>query len=222
MTQQEIILSQLNEQQQLAVKQVDGPIMVLAGAGSGKTRVLTYRIAYMLSCGVNPYHILALTFTNKAAAEMRARIVTLVGGEVAKAVTMGTFHSVFYRILRIEGEKLGYTHNLTVYDQEDSKSLIKSIVKDLQLDPKIYAPNYVLNRISSAKSSLLSAQEYADRQTADTPDLRPLQQTTPERRRHGLRRPALLHERPASRLPRDAVQISAAVQLHLSGRVSGY
>ena len=162
MTQQEIILSQLNEQQQLAVKQVDGPIMVLAGAGSGKTRVLTYRIAYMLSCGVNPYRILALTFTNKAAAEMRARIVTLVGGEVAKAVTMGTFHSVFYRILRVEGEKLGYTHNLTVYDQEDSKSLIKSIVKDLNLDPKIYAPNYVLNRISAAKSSLLSAQEYAD------------------------------------------------------------
>ncbi len=136
--------------------------MVLAGAGSGKTRVLTYRIAYMLAKGVNPYRILALTFTNKAAAEMRARIVTLVGGDVAKAVTMGTFHSVFYRILRAEAEKLGFTRNLTVYDTDDSKSLIKNIVKDMNLDPKVYAPNYVLGRISMAKSSLLSAQEYAD------------------------------------------------------------
>ena len=162
MTREETILSQLNEQQQQAVKQVDGPVMVLAGAGSGKTRVLTYRIAYMLARGVNPYRILALTFTNKAAAEMRARIIALVGGDIAKAVTMGTFHSVFYRILKAESEKLGYTHNLTVYDTEDSKSLIKNIVKELNLDPKIYAPNYVLGRISSAKSSLLSAQEYAD------------------------------------------------------------
>ena len=162
MTREEKILSELNEQQQLAVKQVDGPIMVLAGAGSGKTRVLTYRIAYMLAKNVNPYRILALTFTNKAAAEMRARIVTLVGGDVAKAVTMGTFHSVFYRILRAEADKLGYSHNLTVYDTDDSKSLIKNIVKDMNLDPKVYAPNYILNRISMAKSSLLSAQEYAD------------------------------------------------------------
>lgn len=162
MTREETILSQLNEQQRLAVQHVDGPVMVLAGAGSGKTRVLTYRIAYMLACGINPYRILALTFTNKAAAEMRARIVTLVGGDVAKAVTMGTFHSVFYHILRAEADKLGYTHSLTVYDTEDSKSLIKSIIKDFNLDPKVYAPNYVLNRISSAKSSLLSAQEYAD------------------------------------------------------------
>ena len=123
--------------------------VVLAGAGSGKTRVLTYRIAYMLQRGINPHHILALTFTNKAAAEMRERIVNLVGGSTAKAVTMGTFHSVFYRILRVEAEKLGYTHNLTVYDTDDSKSIIKSIVKDMNLDPKIYAPGYVLNRISS-------------------------------------------------------------------------
>ena len=161
MNPEEIILSQLNNQQQLAVKQVDGPVMVIAGAGSGKTRVLTYRIAYMLARGVNPYRILALTFTNKAAAEMRARIVNLVGGDVAKAVTMGTFHSVFYHILRVEGEKLGYTHNLTVYDTDDSKSLIKNVVKDMNLDPKIYSPNYVLNRISMAKSNLLSPQEYA-------------------------------------------------------------
>ena len=158
MTQEEKILSELNDQQQLAVKQIDGPVMVLAGAGSGKTRVLTYRIAYMLSHRINPYRILALTFTNKAAAEMRARIVSLVGGDVAKAVTMGTFHSVFYRILRAEAEKLGFTHNLTVYDTDDSKSLIKNIVRDLNLDPKVYAPNLILNRISMAKSNLLSAQ----------------------------------------------------------------
>ena len=162
MTPEEKILSELNEQQQIAVKQVDGPVMVIAGAGSGKTRVLTYRIAYMLAHHVNPYRILALTFTNKAAAEMRARIVSLVGGDVAKAVTMGTFHSVFYRILRAEAEKLGYTRNVTVYDTDDSKSLIKNIVKDMNMDPKIYAPNYVLNRISMAKSNLLSAQEYAE------------------------------------------------------------
>lgn len=162
MNPEETILSQLNDQQQLAVKQVDGPVMVIAGAGSGKTRVLTFRIAYMLARGVNPYRVLALTFTNKAAAEMRARIVNLVGGDVAKAVTMGTFHSVFYRILRAEGDKLGYTHNLTVYDTDDSKSLIKNIVKDMNLDPKIYSPNFVLNRISMAKSNLLSPQEYAN------------------------------------------------------------
>lgn len=162
MTREEKILSELNEQQQIAVKQVDGPIMVLAGAGSGKTRVLTYRIAYMLAKNVNPYKILALTFTNKAAAEMRSRIVNLVGGDAAKAVTMGTFHSVFYRILRAEAEKLGYSHNLTVYDTEDSKSMIKSIVKDMNLDPKVYAPSFVLNRISMAKSNLLSAAEYAE------------------------------------------------------------
>ena len=162
MTTEETILSALNDQQQLAVKQIEGPVMVIAGAGSGKTRVLTYRIAYMLARGVNPYRILALTFTNKAAAEMRARIVNLVGGDVAKAVTMGTFHSVFYRILRAEGDKLGYTHNLTVYDTDDSKSLIKNIVRDMNLDPKIYAPNYVLNRISMAKSNLLSERDYAE------------------------------------------------------------
>ena len=144
--------------------------MVLAGAGSGKTRVLTYRIAYMLAHGVNPYRILALPSTNKAAAEMRARIISLVGGDMAKAVTMGTFHSVFYRILRAEADKLGFTHNLTVYDTDDSKSLIKSIVKEMNLDPKVYAPNHILNRISMAKSNLLSAQEYADNHDITTQD----------------------------------------------------
>lgn len=137
-------------------------MMVIAGAGSGKTRVLTYRIAYMLASGISPYNILALTFTNKASAEMRSRITNLVGGDVARAVTMGTFHSVFYRILRMEAGKLGYTTRLTVYDTDDSKSLLRNIVKDMNLDPKQYAPNYVLNRISMAKSNLLSEQEYAN------------------------------------------------------------
>ncbi len=162
MTNKESILSELNSQQQYAVKQIDGPVMVIAGAGAGKTRVLTYRIAYMLASGISPYNILALTFTNKASAEMRSRITNLVGGDVARAVTMGTFHSVFYRILRMEAEKLGYSARLTVYDTDDSKSLLRNIVKDLNLDPKQYAPNYVLNRISMAKSNLLSEQEYAN------------------------------------------------------------
>ncbi|MEG2070315.1 MAG: 3'-5' exonuclease, partial [Bacteroidales bacterium] len=161
MNKEESILSELNETQQKAVKQLDGPIMVIAGAGSGKTRVLTYRIAYMLTKGINPFQILSLTFTNKAASEMKERIFKLVGDSNAKAVSMGTFHSIFYRILRIEGDKLGYTRNLTVYDNDDSKNLIKSIVKEMNLDPKVYVANFILNRISSAKSSLLSAQEYA-------------------------------------------------------------
>ena len=162
MSREESLLSSLNRQQQEAVKQIDGPIMVLAGAGSGKTRVLTYRIAYMLLHDISPYRIMALTFTNKAAAEMRGRIVDLVGGDRAKAVTMGTFHSVFYRILRIEAELLGYTHNLTIYDTDDSKSLLKNIIKELNLDPKIYTATFALNRISSAKTSLMSAEEYAN------------------------------------------------------------
>ena len=163
MTQEERILSELNEQQQVAVTQTEGPVMVLAGAGSGKTRVLTYRIAYMLAVNnISPYRILALTFTNKAAAEMRERIINLVGGDLAKAVTMGTFHSVFYRILRVEAEKIGFSNNITIYDTDDSKSLIKSIIKEMGLDPKQYTPGFVLSRISMAKASLLSAQEYAD------------------------------------------------------------
>lgn len=178
MTQEEHILSELNEQQQVAVTQTDGPVMVLAGAGSGKTRVLTYRIAYMLAVkNISPYRILALTFTNKAAAEMRERIVQLVGGELAKAVTMGTFHSVFYRILRAEAEKVGFNNNITIYDTDDAKSLIKSIVKEMGLDPKQYTPGFILSRISMAKSSLLSAQEYADNpdiQAADRMSNKPM------------------------------------------------
>lgn len=161
MNTEQTILSQLNVSQQEAVKKIEGPLMVIAGAGSGKTRVLTYRIAYMLAKGVIPYQILALTFTNKAAAEMKDRIFKLVGDAQAKAVVMGTFHSVFYKILRVEAEKLGFSKNLTVYDTDDSKSMLRTIIKEMSLDPKVYLPNYVLNRISAAKSSLLSAEEYA-------------------------------------------------------------
>jgi DNA helicase II / ATP-dependent DNA helicase PcrA len=154
------ILEQLNEAQQQAVTCSDGPVMVIAGAGSGKTRVLTYRIAYMLSNGIDPFNILALTFTNKAAREMKSRIMELVGSTEGRNVWMGTFHSIFARILRIEGHRLGYPSTFTIYDTDDSKSVIKAILKDLNLDPKQYPPGGVLNRISSAKSNLVSAYDY--------------------------------------------------------------
>jgi len=155
------ILSQLNDSQRAAVLQMDGPMMIVAGAGSGKTRVLTYRIAYMLSQGINPYRILALTFTNKAAAEMKERIFQLVGDTNAKAVMMGTFHGAFNRIIQVEHEKLGFVRNITIYDTDDAKVLLKSIVKEMNLDPKTYVASHVLHRISSAKSSLLSPNDYA-------------------------------------------------------------
>jgi len=151
---------ELNEAQLLAVTQSDGPVMVIAGAGSGKTRVLTYRVAYLLQQGIDPFNILALTFTNKAAREMKDRVIALVGGSEARNVWMGTFHSIFARILRVEGHFLGYPQNFTIYDTDDSKNLIKTILKDLQLDPKIYVPGAILSRISSAKSNLISAEEY--------------------------------------------------------------
>ncbi len=153
------ILQQLNEVQRSAVTASDGPVMVIAGAGSGKTRVLTYRVAYLIEKGVDPFHILALTFTNKAAREMKDRIIHLVGKEAAN-VWMGTFHSVFARILRIEGHFLGYPSNFTIYDTDDSKRVIKNLLKENELDDKVYQPGYILGRISSAKTSLLSAEEY--------------------------------------------------------------
>ena len=163
MNQKEQILSELNDQQRIAVTETEGPMMVLAGAGSGKTRVLTYRIAYMLAVKqISPYRILALTFTNKAAAEMRERITKLVGVENAKAVTMGTFHSVFLKILRAEAERIGFSNNITIYDTDDTKALIKTIVKEMSLDSKVYDARFIANRISSAKSSLLSADDYAN------------------------------------------------------------
>lgn len=152
-------LADLNEAQQAAVIQSDGPIMIIAGAGSGKTRVLTYRIAHLIKNGVDPFNILALTFTNKASKEMRERITKIVGPE-AKNIWMGTFHAVFAKILRIEAEKLGYPSNFTIYDTDDAKNLLKDIVKEQGLDDKLYKPNVVYNRISSAKNNLYSWSEY--------------------------------------------------------------
>ena len=155
------LLSQLNEPQREAAACTEGPVMIIAGAGSGKTRTLTYRIAHLIEIGVDPFSILALTFTNKAAAEMKERIIKLVGRE-AKNIWMGTFHSVFARILRAEAEKLGYINTFTIYDNDDSKSAIKQIVKNLNLDPKEYSPGGVLSRISMAKSNLISPEDYAN------------------------------------------------------------
>jgi DNA helicase-2/ATP-dependent DNA helicase PcrA len=152
-------LEGLNEPQRQAVIFTDGPLMIIAGAGSGKTRVLTYRIAHLIYHGVDPYNILALTFTNKAANEMRERIEKVVGDE-AKNIWMGTFHSIFAKILRIEGHLIGYTRDFSIYDTEDSKSLIKSIVKELNLDDKLYKASTVYSRISGAKNRLVSYREY--------------------------------------------------------------
>ena len=153
------ILNELNEAQRKAVVATEGPVMVIAGAGSGKTRALTYRVAYLVEKGVDPFHILALTFTNKAAREMKERIIHLVGPE-AQNVWMGTFHSVFARVLRIEGHRLGYPSNYTIYDTDDTKRVMKNLIKENNLDDKVYQPGYILHRISSAKTSLLSAEEY--------------------------------------------------------------
>jgi len=154
------ILLQLNKEQRQAVETVEGPVMVIAGAGSGKTRVLTYRVAHLLNQGIDPFNILALTFTNKAAREMKERIIKLVGSADAKNVWMGTFHSIFARLLRSEGAKLGYQSNFSIYDTDDSKRLIKNIVKEMNADDKAYTPNYVLNRISGAKTNLITAEQY--------------------------------------------------------------
>jgi DNA helicase-2/ATP-dependent DNA helicase PcrA len=153
------LLAHLNSNQKEGVENPHGPCLIIAGAGSGKTRVLTYRIAYLMEEGVDPFRILSLTFTNKAAKEMRERIHKLVGDE-ARSLWMGTFHSLFSRILRIESQHIGYTSDFTIYDTTDSKSVIKEVVKTLGLDDKVYNPNVVLNRISSAKNRLISWQEY--------------------------------------------------------------
>ena len=154
-------LDELNAAQRAAVEYNDGPQLVIAGAGSGKTRVLTYKIAYLLEHGVHAGNILALTFTNKAAREMKTRIASLVGDQVARSLWMGTFHSICTRILRQEAELIGYTRDFTIYDTTDSKSVIKHIVKDMQLDEKVYKPNVVLSRISLAKNQLLSPTSYS-------------------------------------------------------------
>ena len=153
-------LNELNPVQRMAAETTEGPVMIIAGAGSGKTRVLTYRIAHIMTKGVDAFNILSLTFTNKAAREMKARIAKIVGDKEAKNLWMGTFHSIFAKILRFEAEKLGYPSNFTIYDTDDSKGVIKSILKQLNLDEKVYKPSLVLNRISSAKNSLISPQQY--------------------------------------------------------------
>ena len=153
-------LQELNDAQQAPVLQKDGAMMVIAGAGSGKTRVLTYRIAYLMYQGVDPFNILALTFTNKAAREMKKRIADIVGNSEAKNLWMGTFHSVFAKILRFEADKLGYPSNFTIYDTQDSQSVIRSVIKDMQLDKDIYKYKQVYSRISSYKNSLITVRAY--------------------------------------------------------------
>ena len=165
------LLNELNENQRAAVEYCDGAQLVIAGAGSGKTRVLTYKIAYLIAeKGLKPWNILALTFTNKAAREMKQRIETIVGPQ-ARYIQMGTFHSIFARILRAEAAHLGYNSNFTIYDQSDSRSLVKTIIKEMNLDDKIYKAATVADRISMAKNHLLTAGKYANSQSAVTTDM---------------------------------------------------
>lgn len=164
-----MLLNNLNQEQRIAAEQTEGAVMIIAGAGSGKTRTLTYRIAHLIEKGVEPFNILALTFTNKAANEMKERVVDLVGND-AKNIMMGTFHSVFSKILRVEAERIGYVSNFTIYDTDNSKSVIKSIVKDYLLDQKIYNISYILDRISKAKSSLISPIDYLENIQLTTED----------------------------------------------------
>ena len=162
-------LAGLNPQQRAAVENTEGPAMIVAGAGSGKTRVITYRVAHLIEKGVDAFNILVLTFTNKASKDMRERIMKVVGGE-AKNIWMGTFHSVFAKILRVEAEKIGYPSNFTIYDTDDSKSLIRAILKEMQLDDKLYNANFVYNRISSAKNNLISWSEYLENKEIQAED----------------------------------------------------
>ena len=153
-------LNKLNEQQRAAVEYLDGPSLVIAGAGSGKTRVLTYKIVHLLKNGYQPHQILALTFTNKAAREMKERIASLIGPELAVQLWMGTFHSIFARILRLNADCIGFKRDFTIYDTNDSRSLIKVIIKDMQLDDKVYNPNQIQSHISNMKNALISPQDY--------------------------------------------------------------
>ncbi|MBL7717889.1 MAG: UvrD-helicase domain-containing protein [Flavipsychrobacter sp.] len=165
-------LEGLNEQQKEAVEHLEGPLMIIAGAGSGKTKVLTTRIAHLMHNGVDAFNILALTFTNKAAAEMKERVEHILGNSEARNLYIGTFHSVFARILRAEASKIGYPSNFTIYDTDDAKGIIKDIVKELQLDDKHYKPSYVYNRISAAKNSLIGPEVYRQDNHIQTEDAR--------------------------------------------------
>ena len=166
------ILQGLNSPQKEAVTTVEGPVMVIAGAGSGKTKALTHRIAYMIQEGINPFSIMALTFTNKAAKEMKDRIMKLVDPHAARNVWMGTFHSIFARILRIEAQHLGFTQDFTIYDTDDSKQLINAILKERELDTKAYPAKYILHRISMAKSALYTPEDYCNNFDIQQQDLR--------------------------------------------------
>ena len=153
-------LDLLNKEQRNAVESTNGSLLVLAGAGSGKTRVLTFRIAYLISQGIDPFSILSLTFTNKAAKEMKARVGELVNESEARNIWMGTFHSVFAKILRIEADKLGYTSSFTIYDTQDSDRLISSIIKEMGLSKDSYKPKQIRNRISTLKNNLITVESY--------------------------------------------------------------
>ena len=153
-------LEKLNSEQRKAVEHIDGPLMVIAGAGSGKTRVLTYRIIHLLENKISPFNILALTFTNKASKEMRNRIDSIVSNNISRDLWMGTFHSVFSRILRIEAQRLNYPTNFTIYDSDDAKSLIRSIIKELNLDKDIYKFSMIANRISALKNNFITHDKY--------------------------------------------------------------
>ena len=154
-------LAELNPQQRAAVEHTDSPQLVIAGAGSGKTRVITYKIVHLLAGGMRPFRILALTFTNKAAKEMKKRISDVMGEATANRLWMGTFHSMFLRILHTHYEKIGYKSGFTIYDASDSKALVRTIIKDMDLDEKHYRPQDIQNRISMAKNGLLSPDDYA-------------------------------------------------------------
>src|SRR5689334_19722229 len=165
-------LKGLNDQQREAVLHLDGPLMIVAGAGSGKTKVLTTRIAHLMAKGVDAFNILALTFTNKAAKEMKERVEKILGNNEARNLYIGTFHSVFARILRAEAMRIGYPNNFTIYDTDDAKSVLKTVINELNLDDKHYKPNTVYNRISSAKNALVGAAEYAADYGIQQEDLR--------------------------------------------------
>src|SRR5574339_894026 len=165
-------LSGLNEKQREAVLHINGPLMIVAGAGSGKTKVLTTRIAHLMSSGVDAFNILALTFTNKAAKEMKERVEKILGDGEARNLYIGTFHSVFARVLRFEADKIGYPRNFTIYDTDDAKSVVKTVIQELDLDDKHYKPSSVYNRISSAKNALVGAAEYVNDYYLQQEDMR--------------------------------------------------
>src|SRR5215510_278118 len=165
-------LEGLNERQKEAVLHINGPLMIVAGAGSGKTKVLTTRIAHLMANGVDSFNILALTFTNKAAKEMKERVERILGNNEARNLYIGTFHSVFARVLRAEAGKLGYPNNFTIYDTDDAKNVVKTVINELNLDDKHYKPSTVYNRISAAKNALVGPAEYANDYYIQQEDMR--------------------------------------------------